>query len=115
MHMPKKNKNTLILALLGDLLNTEILTARNNQIAILEKKLFKSNFSIIFIHHTKLLIDKLSNHLENTPKRIPNKNIIIVLIILFLSFKLSSTFLILFKISFILSLSLIIISYKNGL
>ena len=95
-----------MLALIGDLLNIEIVIAINNQIAISEKKLFKSNFSIIFIHHIELLIAKLSNHLENIPNNIPNKNINVVLIILFFSFKLLSAFLILFKISLILELSM---------
>ena len=75
MHIPAKNKKTFILALIGDLLNTEIAIAINNQIAISEKKLFKSNLSIIFIHHILLSIAKLSNHLENIPNTIPNMNI----------------------------------------
>ncbi len=92
-----KNINTLILALRGDLLNIDIVIAINNQILILEKKLPKSNWSIILCQNIELLIDKLSNHLEKIPNIIPNKNINMVLIILFFNFRLVSIDLILFK------------------
>ena len=101
MHIPIKNKNTFKLALNGDLLYIEIHNAINSQIEKSEKKLPKSNFSTIFIHHIELSMDKLSNHLENIPKLIPNKMIKNVLINLFLNFKLSSIFLISPKNSFI--------------
>ena len=76
-------------------------TAINSQILILEKKLPRSNRLMMFIHQMELSIVKLSNHLENIPKVIPNKKTKQVLIILFFNCKLSSTFLILFNNSFI--------------
>ena len=113
MHIPIKNDKTLMLDLIGDLLNAEIVMAINSQIDISEKKLFKSNFSIIFIHHILLSIDKLSSHLENIPNAIPNININVVLIILFFNFKLLSAFLILFNKSLIFITLITIIPHEK--
>ena len=94
MTVPKKNNNTLILALFGILLKTDIVIAINSYIPNKENTLRRSNIPNICCHHTESSMLKLSSHFENILSITTNRNIKKVFIILFFIFKLLSGILI---------------------